>query len=67
MFRKFLLSLIVGSSLTAGIYAADVIVRIGPPAPVVERRLVAPSRNHVWVSGYQRWDGRGYVWVPGRW
>jgi hypothetical protein len=44
-----------------------VYVRIGPPAPVVETRIVAPSPRHVWIAGYHRWDGRAYVWVPGRW
>jgi len=47
--------------------AARVYVRIGPPAPIVETRVVAPSRRHVWVAGYHRWDGNAYVWVPGRW
>jgi hypothetical protein len=44
-----------------------VYVRIGPPAPVVETRVVAPGPHHVWVEGYHRWDGAAYVWVPGRW
>lgn len=38
-----------------------------PPAPIVEVRPVAPSRRHVWVEGYHRWDGRAYVWTPGSW
>ena len=42
-------------------------VRIGPPAPIVEVRPAAPHAGRVWVSGYHRWDGRVYVWVPGRW
>jgi len=47
--------------------AGRVYVRIGPPAPIVETRVVAPSRRHVWIAGYHRWDGNAYVWVPGRW
>jgi WXXGXW repeat (2 copies) len=43
-----------------------VYVRIGPPAPVVERAVVAPGPGYVWLPGYYRWDGRAYVWVPGR-
>jgi hypothetical protein len=66
MFRKVLLSLILGSSLTLGVFAADVVVRVAPPAAVVERPGPRPSPNHVWVAGYHRWDGRAYVWVPGR-
>jgi len=46
---------------------ARIYVRIGPPAPVVEERIIAPSPRHVWIGGYHRWDGRAYVWVPGRW
>jgi len=42
-------------------------VRIGPPVAIVETRTVAPSPRYVWIAGYHRWDGRAYVWVPGRW
>ena len=42
-------------------------VRVGPPAPIVETRIVAPSPGYVWVPGYHRWNGSAYVWVPGRW
>ena len=42
-------------------------VRVGPPAPLYEIRAVAPGPGYVWISGYQRWDGRGYYWVPGHW
>lgn len=42
-------------------------IRIGPPAPVVEVRTVSPGPRYVWVGGYHRWDGRAYLWVPGRW
>src|SRR5258708_8764324 len=42
-------------------------IQIGPPRPVYERRLVAPGPGYVWIVGYHRWDGRAYVWVPGRW
>src|SRR5262245_37593952 len=47
--------------------ATRVSVRIGPPAPIVETRSGAPGPHHVWIAGYHRWDGRAYVWVPGRW
>ncbi len=42
-------------------------VRLAPPPPPVERRVPAPDARHVWVAGYQRWDGRAYIWTPGRW
>jgi WXXGXW repeat (2 copies) len=61
----FALAILAGS-LPAG---ADVrvYVRVGPPAPIVETRVIAPSPRHVWIAGYHRWDGGAYVWVPGRW
>jgi len=42
-------------------------VRVAPPRPVVEARIVSPGPGYVWLPGYQRWDGRGYIWVPGAW
>ena len=44
-----------------------VYVRIGPPAPIVERRIVAPGPGYVWIPGFHSWDGRAYLWRPGRW
>jgi hypothetical protein len=45
---------------------ARLYVQVGPPAPVVERVVVAPGPGYVWTPGYYRWDGRAYVWMPGR-
>lgn len=47
--------------------SADVLVRIAPPRIQVERRGPPPSREHVWISGYHRWDGNAYIWTEGRW
>ena len=44
-----------------------VIVREAPPPVVVERRPSPPSRRHVWIDGYWRWNGRKYVWERGHW
>ena len=41
-------------------------VRVGPPAPVVEARVVAPGPGYVWVPGYYVWNGSAYVWTAGR-
>jgi WXXGXW repeat (2 copies) len=46
---------------------AQVVIRIAPPAPIVEHPGPPPSRDFVWIAGYHRWDGGRYVWVPGRW
>jgi len=67
MFKKILMSSALGLLLSAGIVSAEVVVRVGPPRPVVEVRGVRPGPHHVWIGGYHRWDGNAYVWVPGRW
>jgi hypothetical protein len=70
--RRFLGAIVLGvlaSSLSpsAALAGARVYVRVGPPVAVVEVRPAAPSRQHVWVAGYHRWDGNAHVWVPGQW
>jgi hypothetical protein len=67
MFRRSLIGFVFAGVLAFNAIAADIFVRIGPPRPIVETRVVAPSREHVWIAGYHRWDGNAYVWVPGRW
>ena len=64
LFQGSLLALFMGIGLAQ---AAEIVVKVAPPRVKVEHRGVAPSREHVWVNGYQRWDGRAYVWEPGRW
>lgn len=44
---------------------AQIVVRVGPPRPVYERRPPPPRPGWVWQAGYHRWDGNRYVWVPG--
>jgi WXXGXW repeat (2 copies) len=47
---------------------AQTIIRIAPPPPVQVAVIGrAPASGYVWIGGYQRWNGNGYVWVPGRW
>ena len=60
---------VFAGALTASTASAlpRVYVKIAPPAPIAEVRVVAPGPRHVWIGGYHRWDGRAYVWVPGRW
>jgi hypothetical protein len=48
--------------------AAEVIVRVGPPAPVrIGPVGVAPAPGYVWVNGYHEWVGARYVWHEGAW
>jgi len=67
MRKKILSCLFAGCLMAGGAMAAEVIIRVAPPRAVVEQRLVAPGPGYVWVGGYHRWDGRAYIWVPGRW
>jgi opacity protein-like surface antigen len=66
--RKLFLSTMLALGVAMGsAYAADVVVKVAPPKAVVEHRGTAPSKDHVWVGGYHRWDGHNYVWEKGRW
>ena len=67
MLRKGFIAFVFAATLAANVFAADVVVRVGPPAPVVERRIAAPGAGYVWTPGYHRWDGAAYVWTPGAW
>src|ERR1700692_1300555 len=67
MFRKSLLSTAFGVFLAIGAANAQVVVRVGPPRPLVETRVPAPGAGYVWTPGYHRWDGHAHVWVPGAW
>ncbi len=67
MFRKGLLIVALGSALSFSLLSADVVIRVGPPAPVVEHRGPPPGAGYVWTPGYHRWDGAHYVWAPGAW
>jgi hypothetical protein len=44
--------------------AQHIYVQVGPPAPLVEHPGPRPHEGWVWVAGYHRWDGHGYVWIP---
>jgi len=67
MIRKALLFSFMGCMLAVGVQAEEVIVRVRPPAAIVETRPGRPGPNYVWTDGYHRWDGHAHVWVPGAW
>lgn len=56
--------LVLAVGMSAG---AQVVVRIAPPAAIVETPGPAPHEGWVYQRGYHRWDGEHYVWVPGTW
>ena len=52
---------------SAGPAHAAVYVRIAPPVAHAEAVGPPPSPEHTWMNGYYSWDGRAYIWQPGRW
>ena len=64
--KKFALAALLGAMLLPAAVNAQVVVRIAPPAMVVEHPGPRPGPDYVWIAGYHRWDGARYVWVPGR-
>jgi hypothetical protein len=58
---------LAGALSAAPALAARVYVKIAPPAPIAEVKVAAPGPGYVWVGGFHRWNGKAYVWVPGRW
>ncbi len=61
------MALLLAITLLPAAAFGQVVIRIGPPAPIVERPGPRPGAGFVWIGGYHRWDGGRYVWVPGRW
>jgi len=67
MLHRNLIGFVFAGGLVFNAGAADVVIRVTPPRARIERRTPPPSRNHVWVGGYHRWEGNAYAWQPGRW
>ena len=66
--KHFVLTSLLGAAICIGAaHAADIVVKLKPPALRVEHRPARPGPEYVWVGGYHRWDGNAYVWVPGSW
>ncbi len=72
-FRLLALSLAGAAALIASTACAPgpppgaVYVRAAPPRAQVEVIGTAPGPEFFWIPGYHRWDGRAYIWAPGRW
>ncbi len=69
--KRLVLAALCFAGLTSGLALhsaqAQVVVRIAPPAPIIEHYGPRPRPGYVWVGGYHRWDGGRYVWTPGYW
>jgi hypothetical protein len=67
MLKKLLIGSAFGLLLSVGTVCAEVVIKVGPPAPIVETRVARPGPNYVWIGGYHNYVNGAYVWVPGRW
>jgi YXWGXW repeat-containing protein len=70
--NRFLAPIILAGAVLVGACATapppDVIYVPGAPPPVqVEVMGTAPGPDFIWIHGYHRWNGNGYVWQSGRW
>jgi hypothetical protein len=69
--KRLLCAVMLCTATIAGVAPASaqvsggVNIRIGPPAPIVERIPAAPGPNYFWRAGWWRWSGNAYVWAPG--
>jgi hypothetical protein len=64
--KKIALALLLAFILIPAASFAQVVIRVGPPAPVYERRGPPPGEGYEWQPGYHRYQGDHYVWTPGR-
>ncbi len=65
--KKIALAMLLALFLTPAVSMAQVVVRVAPPAPIVEVHNRPPHPGWVWIDGYHRWNGHRYVWVHGYW
>jgi len=65
--KKTALAILLALTLLPAASFAQVVIRIGPPAPIVERPPPPPDRGYMWIDGCHRSEGDHYVWPPGRW
>jgi len=65
--RKLFLSSLIALGVGIGAAQAQVVIKVRPPRVQADHRGPRPGRDYVWIGGFNRWDGRAYAWVPGRW
>jgi len=67
MLKKIALAVLFAVTFCPVASLAQVRIRIGPPAPVIEVPGNPPERGYVWIDGYHRYEGGRYVWTQGHW
>jgi hypothetical protein len=65
--KKTALAILLALTLLPAASFAQVVIRVAPPAPIIEHRPPPPDASYVWVDGYHRWDTDHYVWTAGHW
>ena len=65
--KKIALAVLLALTMLPTASFAQVVVRIGPPAPVYDRQGPSPERGYVRISGCHRYEGDHNVWTSGRW
>jgi hypothetical protein len=67
--KKMLLTGLLALCLApaAAMAQVGIVVRVAPPAPVVEHYGPPPHPGWVWQPGYHYWDGNRYTWRAGVW
>jgi hypothetical protein len=65
--RNLVLTALFGIALGIVPAHGEVVIKLRPPVSIREHRTVRPSRDHVWVGGYHRYEGNAYHWQAGRW
>ena len=63
--KKTALAILLAFTLASAASFAQVMIRVGPPPPVVERRGPPPGEGYIWIGGHQHYDNDHYVWTAG--
>ncbi len=65
--KKTSLAGLLALCLTPAVAMAQIVVRIAPPAPIVEVHNRPPHPGAVWVAHHWERRGEGWVLIEGYW
>ena len=63
--KEIALALLLALTLMPAVSYAQVVIRVGPPAPIVEHPGPPPGADYEWIGGYHDYVNGQYVWHPG--